>query len=223
MRATKNAAMGTPTVQLVVPAHVATTAAISAMPSSLQRKRRQACSSGSSHYYGQQQQPNGITACSSSDGGGGGSVAMAAPPGEEFFAGHDQRPIVLYDGICRMCNFWVNWVLRFEGRPTLRFAALQSPAGRALLRRAGRRPDDISSIVLVEADGALIKSEAVLRIALELRPPAPALAGAVRALLPLGLRDAAYDWVADNRYSLFGRLAACRLSDESCANRFLSD
>lgn len=101
-----------------------------------------------------------------------------------------------------------------------RFAALQSPAGRALLRRSGRAPDDISSIVLVEEGASHVRSEAILRIGQRLGLPFPALA-ALGLLVPTGLRDAAYDVVADNRYSVFGRTPACRLSDDRFADRFV--
>ena len=80
----------------------------------------------------------------------------------------------------------------------LRYAALQSHAGKKLLQRCGRAPDDISSIVFVEPDACYIKSEAVLRIAQKLDQPFPALAS---SLLPLPgiIRDAVYDQV---RHSL---------------------
>ena len=64
--------------------------------------------------------------------------AAAADPFAE-----NRAPIVLYDGVCRMCNFWVDWVLDNDPTAKLRFAALQSPAGRRLLERSGRKPDDI--------------------------------------------------------------------------------
>jgi len=72
-----------------------------------------------------------------------------------------------------LLNFWsplagVNFALDYDRKGEFRFAALQSEAGRALLQRFGRRPDDISSIVLVDQKGAYIKSEAVLRIAQKL-------------------------------------------------------
>ena len=59
--------------------------------------------------------------------------AAAADPFAE-----NRAPIVLYDGVCRMCNFWVDWVLDNDPTAKLRFAALQSPAGRRLLERSGR-------------------------------------------------------------------------------------
>ena len=76
----------------------------------------------------------------------------------------------------------------------LRYAALQSEAGKRLLQRCGRAPDDISSIVLVEQDACFIKSEAVLRIAQQLDQPLPALASSLLPL-PRMVRDAVYDQV----------------------------
>lgn len=95
----------------------------------------------------------------------------------------------------------------------LRFAALQSAAGRALLKRSGRAPDDISSIVLVEEDGAYVKSEAVLRIATYLENPVLPAAAALGMLFPSVLRDVVYDAVARNRYELLGMRDECRLGD----------
>lgn len=135
-----------------------------------------------------------------------------------YFGQGDRRPIILYDGVCNLCNGAVDVMLRLDPASPGRFrmAALQSDAGRALLRRSGRAPDDISSIVLVDSDGFYIRSEAVRRIAAGLNALTllPLLAAAA-APVPLALRDAAYDLVADNRYSFFGRTESCRIGDRS--------
>lgn len=91
-----------------------------------------------------------------------------------------------------MCNFWVNFVLDNDASPgKLRFAALQSEVGRALLERSGRKPDDISSIVLVESSRAHIKSDAVLRIGEILGIPSLA-----RSVIPQVFADSIYDIVS---------------------------
>lgn len=115
-------------------------------------------------------------------------------------------------------------MLRFDRHKLFRFAALQSPVGRALLVRCRRQPDDISTIVLAFADRALIKSEAVLSIGALLRGPFGvfSLLAALALLFPLRLRDAVYDTVAGNRYSVFGRTTSCRLSDAKHTERFLA-
>ncbi|MCO5608512.1 hypothetical protein L7F22_062723 [Adiantum nelumboides] len=106
------------------------------------------------------------------------------------------------------------------GVGTLRFAALQSPAGRVLLQRSGRSPDDISSIVLVEKDRSYIKSEAVLRIANYLQLPFPLIAGMLNPF-PLFVKDIVYDTVANNRYNIFGQTSECCLTDTSHTQRFV--
>jgi predicted DCC family thiol-disulfide oxidoreductase YuxK len=91
----------------------------------------------------------------------------------------------------------VNTALKFDKKGTLRFAALQSNAGKALLQRSGRKSDDISSIVLVEETGSFIKSEAILRIAKYLQIPFPLLAQFVFPV-PTFVRDGFYDQVFHN-------------------------
>lgn len=113
--------------------------------------------------------------------------------------------------MCNLCNGGVNLALDWDPNAKLRFSALQSNVGRALLEANGRDAGDISSIVLVTKSGAYIKSDAILRIAQELAPPA--LGGALfvkplsilaRVLVPKVLRDVAYNGVANNRYAASG-------------------
>ena len=127
-----------------------------------------------------------------------------------FFNQGDSRPILLYDAKCNLCNGGVDVARALDRKgdaAQLRFAALQSPAGRALLVAAAKRsPDDISSVVFVESpDTAFIRSEAVVRAAKAIGAPPALLAAALAGPLPLKARDSAYDAVADNRYSLFGK------------------
>ena len=101
----------------------------------------------------------------------------------------DPCPVDMY-----RCNGGVNTALQFDKKGALRFAALQSDAGKALLRRSNRSPDDISSIVLVEESGSFIKSEAILRIANYLDIPFPLLAQPAW-VVPKFVRDGVYDQV----------------------------
>ncbi|CAM6000530.1 unnamed protein product [Sphagnum balticum] len=127
---------------------------------------------------------------------------------DAYFAS-DSRPILLFDGVCNMCNGGVNFVLDNDPVGRLRFAALQSGAGRALLLRSGRAPDDISSLVLVEKDRSYIKSEGVLRTAQYLQSLFPPIAS-IALLFPLFFRDFVYESIADNRYSVFGQTNVIR-------------
>lgn len=144
------------------------------------------------------------------------SMSQEADP---YFA-EDKRPIVLFDGVCNMCNGGVNFILDWDKNKRLRFGALQSEAGRKLLERCGRNPDDISSIVLVEEKTHHLKSDAILRIAQACDMPL-AVASSMMFLFPAFFRDGVYDVVANNRYSVLGIRDSCRLSDDSFADRFV--
>jgi hypothetical protein len=81
------------------------------------------------------------------------STSPSTSSPREYFTDLDRRPVILFDGVCNMCNGGVNFVLDWDPAGKVRFCALQSDAGRALLQRCGRSADDISSIVLVEESG----------------------------------------------------------------------
>ncbi|XP_050383695.1 DCC family protein At1g52590, chloroplastic [Argentina anserina] len=126
------------------------------------------------------------------------------------FFEHDTRPIMLFDGVCNLCNGGVKFVRDNDRNRRMRFEALQSEAGRKLLQRSGRAPDDISSVVLVEKDRSFIKSEAVVKIMEHIDLPFPQLAFFVQ-FVPLFIRDFVYDNVANNRYTIFGRSESCEI------------
>ncbi|WJZ94795.1 hypothetical protein VitviT2T_013624 [Vitis vinifera] len=130
--------------------------------------------------------------------------------GTSSFFEQDSRPIMLFDGVCNLCNGGVRFVRNNDRNRSIRFEALQSEAGKKLLRRSGRAPDDISSVVLVEKERSYIKSEAVLKIMEYIDLPFPQLAFFLQ-FVPLFIRDFAYDNVANNRYSLFGRSDSCEI------------
>ncbi|MCD9027011.1 thiol-disulfide oxidoreductase DCC family protein [Luteimonas sp. BDR2-5] len=127
--------------------------------------------------------------------------------------------VIVFDGVCVLCSGWVRFLLRRDRRGRYRFAAMQAPAGRALLQAHGLDPDDPVSFLLVGPAGARRDSDAVIAVLAGLGGPWRA-AGALR-LLPRGLRDAGYRWLARNRYRWFGRRAACLLPPADARDRFL--
>lgn len=129
------------------------------------------------------------------------------------------HPVVLFDGVCNLCNRTVAFVLERDRAGVFRFASLQSPAGRALLLRAGLPLDDLRSLVLIDGDRVLTRSSAVLAIARRLSGPWRALA--LLRVVPRALRDLAYDRVAASRYRIFGRRDACLVPLPHLRERFL--
>lgn len=123
--------------------------------------------------------------------------------------------IVLFDGVCNLCNGAVRFILARDPAARFRFASLQSAAARRLL--GGDAP--MESIVLLEGDRVFTKSVAVLRIVRRLRFPWPLCYGF--RLVPRILRDAVYDWVARHRYGWFGRREFCMIPGPEVQKRFL--
>ncbi|KAE9467786.1 hypothetical protein C3L33_00330, partial [Rhododendron williamsianum] len=140
----------------------------------------------------------------------GGEAAVDWVEATSNFFEKDTRPIMLFDGVCNLCNGGVKFVRDNDRNRNIRFEALQSEAGKKLLRRSKRAPDDISSVVLVEKERSYIKSEAVLKIMEYINLPFPQLALFLQ-FIPLFIRDFAYDNVANNRYAFFGRSESCEI------------
>jgi len=133
------------------------------------------------------------------------------------------HPVLLFDGVCNLCNGAVNFVVDHDEEGRFRFASLQSEEGRALLARTGLPAEYQGSVVLVNAarTRAYVRSGAVLQVARHLDGAFPLLAR-VAALLPRRLRDAAYDYVAERRYRWFGQRDTCRVMTPELRARFFA-
>lgn len=114
--------------------------------------------------------------------------------------------VILFDGVCNLCNAWVQFVIERDPRARFAFAPLGSDAADRLLRSAAHRAIN-DSIILVEKDAIYDQSTAALRIARRLSGAWP-LAGLLLAI-PKFLRDAVYRLIARNRYRWFGRREVC--------------
>ena len=128
-------------------------------------------------------------------------------------------PVVLFDGVCNLCSGSVQFLLKRDPEGRFRFASLQSDAGRSLIAEHGLDVDALSSVLLIEDGQVWQESSAALRIARHL-PGAWKLLR-VFAAVPRPLRDAAYRWIARNRYRWFGKTETCWLPTPELKARFL--
>ncbi|QJE74333.1 thiol-disulfide oxidoreductase DCC family protein [Aerophototrophica crusticola] len=127
-------------------------------------------------------------------------------------------PLYLFDGACVLCSGTVRFLLRHEADQRMRFCAVQSPAGQALLASLGM--DAMPDTFLFIDDGTVYqRSAAAFRLARHLKAPWRWLR--VLSLLPRGLTDRAYDWVARHRYRIFGRHEVCLVPEPGQRGRFL--
>ena len=129
------------------------------------------------------------------------------------------RPILLFDGVCNLCNGVVQWVIERDPEGQFRFAALQSDAGQRLLEQHGLPTEAFDSFVMVDGDTYYTKSTAALRIARKLGLPYAILYPAI--VVPKFVRDRVYDWVAANRYDWFGKRESCMMPTPEREARFL--
>jgi predicted DCC family thiol-disulfide oxidoreductase YuxK len=132
--------------------------------------------------------------------------------------------LVLYDGVCGLCNRLLQFLLRHDRRRVFCFASLQSATGRAVVAQHGGNPDDLDSFHVVadfRAPGAraVRKSDAAVFVASQLGWPLKWLSAA--AVLPLPLRDFFYDVIARNRYRIFGRYEQCLVPSDEVRSRFV--
>ena len=130
-----------------------------------------------------------------------------------------KSPVLLFDGVCNLCNASVQWLLTHDRRGIFRFAALQSGTGQALLQGFGLDQEKFNSVVLVRGDRIFLRSDAPLEIVRYLGGAWPLLYGL--RIIPRFLRDAIYNWIARNRYRWFGRREACMLPRPEWKARFL--
>jgi predicted DCC family thiol-disulfide oxidoreductase YuxK len=124
--------------------------------------------------------------------------------------------IILFDGVCNLCNGAVTFIIDRDRDAYFTFAPLQSDTARELL---GEEAERLESIVLVEDGKHYTESTAALRIARRLRGPWPLLYGFI--IVPRGLRDRVYRFIAANRYRWFGKTDSCRLPTPELRKRFL--
>ncbi len=128
-------------------------------------------------------------------------------------------PILIFDGLCNLCNGLVQFIIQRDHKGIFRFASLQSENGKKLLAQYGLPIDTIDTLVLIENNEAYIRSTAALKIA-------PYLSGfwiwtKLLWLFPTFIRDWGYDFIARYRYRWFGKRERCMLPREEWRERFL--
>jgi predicted DCC family thiol-disulfide oxidoreductase YuxK len=132
----------------------------------------------------------------------------------------DSHPVLLFDGVCNLCNGTVQFIIRRDPGATVRFAALQSNAAQRLIAATGADANDLpDSMVLIEDGRLFTRSSAMVRLLRHLRFPWPALAAIW--LVPLPLRNWVYDMIARRRYRWFGRRDTCMMPTVELQERFL--
>ncbi|NND87624.1 MAG: thiol-disulfide oxidoreductase DCC family protein [Flavobacteriaceae bacterium] len=130
-----------------------------------------------------------------------------------------EHKIILFDGVCNLCNSSVLFVIKRDPKNHFRFAALQSEIGKKLLTKHQIDPENTDSIVLIEDERVFVKSTAALRIARHLSGGWPMIS--VFFLVPKFIRNWIYDLIAKNRYRWYGKKDQCMIPTKELQAKFL--
>jgi predicted DCC family thiol-disulfide oxidoreductase YuxK len=126
--------------------------------------------------------------------------------------------IILFDGVCNLCNQSVQFILKKDPEGVFKFASLQSESGQKLLKRLGL-PYDLNSFVLIEGNKAFLKSSAALHVCVQLNGFWRFMG--IFLVIPPFIRDYFYNILAKNRYKWFGKRESCMLPAPQWKSRFL--
>ena len=129
------------------------------------------------------------------------------------------NPVVLFDGVCNYCNSMVNFLIRQDKKQILRFAALQSESGQKLLKQYNLPQDKFESVILIDKGKVFTSSTAGLKMYAKL--PWYWQWMQVFWIVPKSIRDAVYNYIAQNRYKWFGKKDQCMIPAPGVRSRFI--
>jgi len=137
----------------------------------------------------------------------------------------NSNPLILYDGVCGLCNRLVQFVLKRDSRGQFRFASLQSKLAGSILQRHGVNQQDLDTMYLVSdyqesTERLAARSDASVAILRHLSG-FWRLVAALLSILPRGMRNRSYNLIASNRYRIFGKFESCMIPEEKHRHRFL--
>lgn len=127
--------------------------------------------------------------------------------------------IIMFDAVCKLCNRWSRFIIRFDTQHRFKLCSVQSEQGQAILQWLGYPLDHFETMLLIQGNQSLGKSNAFLTIVTQLPFPWPLLG--ITKILPQKIRDWCYDRIALNRYALFGKYEYCLLATPDHEQRFL--
>jgi predicted DCC family thiol-disulfide oxidoreductase YuxK len=127
--------------------------------------------------------------------------------------------LILFDGVCNLCNGAVQFIIKRDSKAKFRFASLQSEFGKSQLVKFNLDPDSLHTIVLIEEDQVFERSDAVLRIAKRLDGAWKFFS--VLKIIPKFLRDACYTLISSSRYRIFGKQDSCMIPSPELKYRFI--
>lgn len=131
----------------------------------------------------------------------------------------NDKPVILFDGVCNLCSGSVQFVLKRDKKKQFRFASLQGKYGQEFLKTNSLPAESFNTLILIEGDKISTRSTGVLRMLKHLGGRWNLLYGFI--IVPAFIRDRVYNWVSKNRYKWFGKKDECMIPSADLKERFL--
>ena len=131
------------------------------------------------------------------------------------------HPVILFDGVCNLCNASVQYVIKHDKKKLFRFASLQSSFGESVLKQYDLPVNTFNSFILLSDNKIYTRSTAALLVAKKLSGLIKLLYGFI--IIPKFIRDFVYDIIAKNRYKWFGKKEACWVPTPELKSLFLNE
>lgn len=127
--------------------------------------------------------------------------------------------VILFDGVCKLCNAWCGFIIKYDKNHLFKLASMQSEKGQAILKYLNLSTEHFETMLYIENNTIYEKSSAFIKIVKHL--PLPIKLLYLLKYIPNLIRDFIYDRIARNRYKVFGKYNECTLSTEDHNNRYL--
>lgn len=121
----------------------------------------------------------------------------------------NSNPVILFDGVCNLCNSSVQFVIKHDPKKKFRFASIQGDYGQQVLKKFHLPPDSLNSFILLEDNQIYTHSTGALKVAKQLSGAWPMLYAFI--IIPPFIRNAVYQFIAKNRYKWFGKKETCAI------------
>ena len=132
----------------------------------------------------------------------------------------ENRPVVVFDGVCNLCNAAVQFVIKHDKKKLFQFASFQGEYGRQVLASLPKSYASLKTFILIENEKVFTKSTAALKVAGKLSTPVNWLYGFI--IVPAFIRNAVYNFISKNRYRWFGKKDECMIPSPELKQRFLN-
>jgi predicted DCC family thiol-disulfide oxidoreductase YuxK len=129
--------------------------------------------------------------------------------------------VILFDGVCKLCNAWSQFIIKYDKQQRFKLCSVQSPEGQSILHHFKMPTDHFDTMLYVEGNQFFEKSDAFLKVINKLGMPWRLLY--IFKIIPKAIRNWLYDRIALNRYSLFGKYDSCMLPSTENESRFLKN